>query len=89
MIQASVPRIYSQSSDCATLHLRRASVGTLKVKVHHTAIEKSLNKCGLIGRAAKNPLLSKKHMAAWIKFAKLHLNKDFWNKRDQSGDVWR
>lgn len=41
---------------------------------------KRLNKCGLFGRTERRkPPLSKKHMAVQLGFAKLHLNKDFWN----------
>jgi len=54
----------------------------LNVKVHDSTIRKRLHTYGLFGRVARRkPLLFKKNMATWLKFAKLHLNKpqDFWN----------
>jgi len=54
----------------------------LSVEIHDSIIRKRLNKYGMFGRVARRkPLCSKKNMAAWLRFAKLHLNKpqDFWN----------
>jgi len=54
----------------------------LTVKVHKNTIRKRQEKYGLFGRVARRKLLiSKKNMAARLRFAKLHLNKpqDLWN----------
>lgn len=51
----------------------------LNVKVYNSAIQKRLNKYGLFsGRAfslLKTPKKQKRHEAAVLRFAKLHLNK--------------
>ena len=52
------------------------------VSVHDSTIRKRLNKNGVHGRIARRkPLLSKKNIAAHLKFAKEHIDdpQDFWN----------
>lgn len=54
----------------------QASVGVLNVKVHHGSIRRRLNKYGLFWRVSRRKaVLSKKNMAAQLRLAKLHLNK--------------
>ena len=71
---AKNPRVTSQTL--------QASVSMLNVEIHDSTIGKRLNKYGLFGRVARGMcLLSKKNKAAWLMFAKMHLDKpqDFWN----------
>lgn len=61
--------------------------------VHGSTIRERLNKHDLFGRfSRRKPLLSKENLAAWLRLAKLHLNKTqeqcFLDRQDQSGDVW-
>jgi len=59
----------------ATTQTLQASVIKLNVKVHDRTITKK-KKYGMFGRVARRKLLlSKKNMAAWLRFANLHLNK--------------
>lgn len=54
----------------------------LNVKVHDSIVRKRQNKYGLFRRVARRTFIfSKKNMAAWLLFAKPHLNKpqSFWN----------
>ena len=65
---AKTPRVTSQ--------ILQASANMLNVKVHDTTNIKILNKYGLFGRGARRKILfSKKDVAAWLRFAKLHLDK--------------
>ncbi len=56
----------------------QATLALANVSVHDSTIRKRLNKNGVHGRIARRkPLLSKKNIAACLKFAKEHI--DFWN----------
>lgn len=57
----------------------------LNVKVRDSTIKKTRNKCGLFGTfARRRPRLSKKNVAAQLRFAKLHLN----NHRSSGTILW-
>jgi len=60
----------------------QASLAAADVDVHASTIRKKLNSFGINGRSARRkPLLSKKNIAARLKFAMDHLDEtdDFWN----------
>ena len=60
----------------------QATLALANVSVHDSTIRKRLNKNGVHGRIARRkPLLSKKNIAARLKFTKEHIDdpQDFWN----------
>lgn len=71
-----------QKNPRATAQILQASTSILNVKAHNSTIRKRQNKYSMFGRVArKKPCLSKKKLAARLRFVKLHRNKpqDFWN----------
>jgi len=54
----------------------------LNIKVHNSTVRKTTKQVWLVWKSCRRkPLLSKKNMAAQVRFAKFHLNKphNFWD----------
>lgn len=83
----------------------QASLAAANIHCHRSTVRRALNESGIHGRVArKKPLLSKKHKASRLKFAKQHVDKsdDFWKRvlwtdeskielygRNENRYVWR